>query len=210
MQRIITSTSVCSGIVGIVGIVGIASVVSACGAPPPKMVANTKDDGVPANSASEQRLASDDKAKTKAAPAEDPTKPYTTPLSGDPNASEDDPGEEGGAAAGASATRPRGKGGTKSGKGGKGPVAKDPKSTGKKVSKAECRQLFDKYIDLTVSTDSRFEGIPPEMVAQLKSSALEQAQARKGDPCSTQEVTRLQFNCAISAPTTKAWTRCMK
>ncbi|HSO34880.1 MAG TPA: hypothetical protein VLT33_20265, partial [Labilithrix sp.] len=111
----------------------------ACGGPPPtKMVANTSDDGVPANSASEQRLASGTAPKSTTGPAEDPTQPLTTPVGGaEP------------AGAGAAAAAPAGKaGGKKDPKDPKVPKEKEPKSTGTKVSKAECKQLFDKYIDL--------------------------------------------------------------
>ena len=158
-------------------------------------------DGVAANSASEQRMAMEGKPKPAPTASEDPTQPLTTPLNADPGATPT-------SAPGGTTTpaAPAGKGG----KPGKGPVAKEPKSTGPKVSKAECKQLFDKYIDLTVGSDSRFDGIPPEMIAQLKQSALSQAQSEKGDPCSTQDVSRTQYNCAISAPTTAAWQRCMK
>jgi len=183
---------------------------AACGGPPPtKMVANTKDDGVPANSASEQRLASGSAPKTTPGPAEDPTQPLTTPMGGDPAGAT---GAAAGAGAGGAATGgATGKaGGKKDPKDPKVPKEKEPKSTGSKVSKAECKQLFDKYIDLTIGTDTRFEGIPPEMIAQLKEQALSQAQSQKGDPCSTQEVSRTQYNCAIAAPTTQAWQRCMK
>ena len=122
-----------------------------------------------------------------------------------------EPAGASGAGAGAAAAAPTGKaGGKKDPKDPKVPKEKEPKSTGTKVSKAECKQLFDKYIDLTIGTDTRFEGIPPEMIAQLKEQALSQAQSQKGDPCSTQEVSRTQYNCAISAPTTQAWQRCMK
>jgi hypothetical protein len=199
VHRSIATTLACSLVLGALGLA-----TSACGGPPPKMVATTKDDGVPANSASEERLASDGKPKTTSAPAaEDPTQPYTTPLSGDPSAASSGGG---GAGSGGSA------GAAPAGKGGKG-GAKDPpapKGGGAKVTKAECKQLFDKYIDLSVGSDSRFEGIPPEMIAQLKESALAQAQSQKGDPCSTQQVTRPQYNCAISAASTTAWQRCMK
>jgi hypothetical protein len=176
---------------------------AACGGPPPaKMVAATKDDGVPANSASEQRLASGSPPKASSGPSEDAAQPLTTPMGGDPAAT-------GAGAAGGGAT---GKGGPKKGdpKDPKVPKEKEPKSTGSKVSKAECKQLFDKYIDLTIGSDTRFEGIPPEMIAQLKEQALSQAQSQKGDPCSTQDVSRTQYNCAIAAPTTQAWQRCMK
>jgi hypothetical protein len=181
----------------------------ACGGPPPtKMVANGKDDGVPANSASEQRLASGTAPKTAAGPAEDPTQPLTTPMGGDPSAAGAGAAGSGGTAGGGAT----GKGGPKKGdpKDPKVPKEKEPKSTGSKVSKAECKQIFDKYIDLTLASDTRFEGIPPEMIAQLKEQALSQAQSQKGDPCSTQEVSRTQYTCAMSAPTTAAWQRCMK
>lgn len=191
------------------------SALVACGSPPPKMmVANKNDDGVAANSASEQRLAMDGKPKTTSAPAEDSAKPLMTPM----NAGGDD-GAGGGAAAGGGGAAGGAGGGAAAGPSGKGGGKKDPKapkekeptkSTGSKVSKAECKQLFDKYIDLTIGSDSRFEGIPPEMIAQLKEQALSQAQSQKGDPCSTQDVSRTQYNCAIAAPTTQAWQRCMK
>lgn len=169
------------------------------------MVANTTDDGVPANSASEQRLASGTAPKSTTGAAEDPAQPLTTPMGGA------EPAGASGAGAGAAAAAPTGKaGGKKDPKDPKVPKEKEPKSTGTKVSKAECKQLFDKYIDLTIGTDTRFEGIPPEMIAQLKEQALSQAQSQKGDPCSTQEVSRTQYNCAIAAPTTQAWQRCMK
>ena len=168
------------------------------------MVAGKKDDGVPANSASEERLNADSKPKTTAPQSEELAQPLTTPMNGDPAATGAGAGAAGAGAAGAAGKGP--------GKGGKGPKEKpEPKGGGgSKVSKAECKQLFDRYIDLTIGSDTRFEGIPPEMIAQLKEQALSQAQSQKGDPCSTQEVSRTQYSCAISAPTTAAWTRCMK
>jgi hypothetical protein len=161
----------------------LVMVCSACGGPPPKMTAAKQDDGVAANSASEERLNPDAKAKTTATPAAaDPSQPYTTPVVAGGNESGASPGK-----------KPK----------------ETPSKTGK-VSKAECKALFDKYIDLTISTDSRFEGIPPEMIAGLKEQAQSQAQSQKGDPCSKEEVTRTQYNCAIVAPSTGAWQRCMK
>jgi len=167
------------------------------------MVANTKDDGVPANSASEERLAADGKPKPSSTPqSEELAQPLTTPMNGDPA-----PGSAAATAAGGGG----GASGKAPGKGGKGPKEKpEPKGTAGKVSKAECKQLFDRYIDLTLGSDTRFEGIPPEMIAQLKEQALSQAQSQKGDPCSTQDVSRTQYQCAIAAPTTAAWQRCMK
>jgi len=187
--------------IAVSGLVGLTLSLAACGGgPEPKMVA-TKDDGVPANSASEERLNGAARPKP-AATTEDPSQPLTTPMTGEGSAN-------------APASPPpmpapsSGKPGAKA-----SPAAKEPATAkgagGPKASKAECKQLFDKYIDLTIGTDSRFEGIPPEMIAQLKEQALSQAQSQKGDPCSSQDVTRTQYTCAMSAPTTAAWQRCMK
>lgn len=175
---------------------------AACGGPEPKMmVANTKDDGVAANSASEERLASEGKPKAAApGPASDPTQPYTTPVGGGDTAA-----ASGGAAGGAAGT-PAGKGNGKKGD----PKVPPAKSTAGKISQAECKQLFDKYIDLTVGSDARFEGIPADMIAQLKEQALAQAKQQKGDPCSTEEVSRTQYTCAMASTTTSAWQRCLK
>jgi hypothetical protein len=156
--------------------------VAACGGPEPKMVA-TKDDGVAASSASEERLSGAPKPKA-AEPAADPTQPLTIPMAGEGSAG--------------------------SAKAGKDPPAARKAGGAVKVSKLECKQLFDKYIDLTIGSDPRFEGLPPELVTQMKESALAQAQSQKGDPCSTQEVSRTQYNCAIASTSTAGWTRCMK
>ena len=64
-------------------------------------------------------------------------------------------------------------------------------------------------MDLNMA-DPRLEGIPPEMIAQLKAQALSEAATKQGDPCATQEVTRAQYTCAMAAPTAAAWQRCMK
>ena len=178
---------------------------AACGGPEPKMmVANKKDDGVAANSASEERLASEGKPKAApAGPASDPSQPYTTPVGGgDTAAASGGAGAGGGSAAGAPAAKGSGKKGD--------PKAPPAKGTAGKVSQAECKQLFDKYIDLTVGSDSRFEGIGADMIAQLKEQALAQAKQQKGDPCSTEEVSRTQYSCAMASTTTSAWQKCLK
>ena len=206
MQRPITA-SVRLSVVLVSLVTG--ALAAACTPPPnTKMVAGKPDDGVAANSASEERLNADSKPKTTAATTEDPTQPLTTPLNGDGAGA--GTAAAAGAGGGSTPAAGSGKGGGKGGGASKLPTAKEPKGAGGKVSKAECKQLFDKYIDLTLASDTRFDGIPPEMITQLKAQALSQAQSEKGDPCSTQDVSRTQYNCAISAPTTAAWQRCMK
>lgn len=84
-----------------------------------------------------------------------------------------------------------------------------PKATGK-VSKQECSRLFDRYIELTMNTDTRFESVPPEMLAMLKQQALTEAAQKKGDPCAKEEVPRFKYNCAMAAATPSQWEKCMK
>jgi hypothetical protein len=155
----------------------------ACGGPEPRSQQSMQSDGVPANSLSEKRLGKDDDKKPTpdATPEKaDPTQPYLMPVAG---GGDDDP-----KAGGGSAEEPP-----------------TPKKTGK-VSKAECGQLFDRYIELAIGADARLEGIPPEMIQAAKAQARQQ----KGDPCQTQVVKRSQYNCAIIAKTPAAWQKCMK
>lgn len=82
---------------------------------------------------------------------------------------------------------------------------KGEKATGN-VSKAECSQLFDKYIELAMSADGQLEGLPSEIIAQAKAQARQQ----KGDPCEREKVSRTKYNCAMAATSTGAWQACMK
>jgi hypothetical protein len=188
--------------------------VAACGGPEPRMLAAKNDDGVPANSASEERLKRGGPTKPATPQASDPTEPLTTPMTGDNNTATAT-GAGGAGAGGAPGKSAPGKGNKAPlGKSGKEPSAGTTSSaqtvaTGK-VTKAECKQLFDKYIDVAMANDSRFEGIPPEMITSLKEQALAQAQSQKGDPCSGKEVSRAQYTCAMSSTSTGAWERCMK
>lgn len=167
----------------------LACAALACGGPAPRSQQSIHDDGVPANSLSDKRLgredeksADDTKKKEETRPDKadkpDPTQPLLTPIAG---ASGDEPRSNGGA---------RGAGARPG-----------------KVSKAECAQLFDKYVDLAIGADARLEGLPPELVQQAK------AQARSkdgGDPCDKQVVARAKYDCAMAATTPAAWQRCMK
>jgi hypothetical protein len=162
----------------------------ACGGPEPRTQQAMHSDGVPANSLAEKRLGGDDdkakkeddKKKVEEAQTDkaDPTQPLMTPMS----TGGDDP-----------------KGGAAPGPGG----APATKKTGK-VTKAECGQLFDKYIELSIGADSRLEGIPPELIQQAKA----QARGQKGDPCEKEVVPRSKYNCAMAAQTPAAWQKCMK
>lgn len=182
-------------------LLALACVVVACGGSDRRSQAAMQEDGVPVNSLSDKRLEgdsagrgdgtkSDDKpgndkkrAESTATPAgaapNDPTQPYLTPVATSDEASSKGDGTSPGAAGG--------------------------KKTGK-VSKAECGQLFDRYIELAIGSDARLEGVPPELVQQAKAMARQQ----KGDPCEKEVVPRAKFNCAMAATTPAQWQKCLK
>ena len=63
---------------------------------------------------------------------------------------------------------------------------------------------------LTVALGFLAVGLVWGMIAQLKEQALAQAKQQKGDPCSTEEVSRTQYTCAMASTTTSAWQKCLK
>ncbi|MBX3189578.1 MAG: hypothetical protein KF819_21310 [Labilithrix sp.] len=186
-------------------VLSVSIALAACSSPPEAKYGHKPDDGVPANSASETRLAVGEKntspaAASAAPPAADPTQAFTMPFgAGSPGAPPPaDPPESA-----------PGKGGKPGKPGPAGKDGKDGKDSKERVTKAECSQTLDKYMDLALGTDTRLEGVPPEMIPQLKQQVLSQAKGQKGDPCATEVVTRGQYNCAMAATSTAAWQRCM-
>ncbi|MCL2777061.1 MAG: hypothetical protein FWD73_03585 [Polyangiaceae bacterium] len=83
------------------------------------------------------------------------------------------------------------------------------KATGK-ISKAECNKVFDKYLDLEISKNPMLQGIDPADLAQIKAQTRAQGAAEHGDHCSTHEISRAAYNCAMAAQTPQAWQACMK
>lgn len=181
-----------------VGLTFLAGALLSCGeGPKPKMVAS-QDDGVPVNSAAEERLHGT--KKPKPAPlAEAAAPPVAAPIVADVS-----PG--GPPVPVPKSTDPKGTDPKAGDPKGTDPKGDDAKSDAK-LTKAECKKLLDRYVALTISGDKRF---PPEMVAQMKASALAQARAQKGDACTKEEISRPQYTCALAAASTAAWARCMK
>lgn len=178
----------------------IGSLLVGCGGPPPRSAEELARDGVPANSVSEARLRGDDVSLVSEVPpaAEPSSAPMPLDVSGAvalPTRDDDEPGDD-------------------------APLKQVPKddeekgskkeAPGKRVSKEECSQLFDRYISLTVASDPRFADLPPDALEELKKSGLMEAARQAGDPCAKRSVTRAQHTCAIAAKSTSAWERCLK
>lgn len=183
----------------------IGSLLVGCGGPPPKSAEELARDGVPANSASEARLrgdvrlVSDEPAAAESAPAPMPVEASGGAVPANPANDEDTDGSERN-----EPLKPMPGNGNDEEKGSK----KD--KPGKRVSKEECSQLFDRYITLTVANDPRFADLPPDAVAQLKNEGLMGAARQAGDPCAKQTVSRAQYTCAMGAKSPSAWERCLK
>lgn len=79
-------------------------------------------------------------------------------------------------------------------------------AAGPKVTKAECKRVLDKYVDLAIASDPNLSGLPPDVIKQ----AFAQAAQQSANPCDGDGVSRNQYKCAMKATTTDAWQACMK
>ena len=82
-----------------------------------------------------------------------------------------------------------------------------------KVTRAECSEMLDKYIDMTVSG----EPAAGDLSAAEARAAREMKKAlRKGDARYTRvqeqceaEITRREYRCAMKAPSPETWQACI-
>jgi hypothetical protein len=120
------------------------ALLAACGGPSEKP-AHSSNDGVPANSLSEARLAGEPKPAATASSqttASDPTQPYIQKVGEEPLVPAEKPDDK-----------------------------KKPSKTGDKVTKQECEAAFDRYITLEIETNPKLRGVGPEVIAQAKEMA---------------------------------------
>jgi hypothetical protein len=82
-----------------------------------------------------------------------------------------------------------------------------------KITRVECTEMLDRYIEMTVSGDPDLAELPPNEAR----AARETKKARSlGDPrfvraqeqCET-EVSRREYRCAMKAPTPETWQACI-
>ena len=170
----------------------LALVLFACGndpKPPPK----TSNETVAANSLSEERLKGNENpsAPKPVEKKDDPTQAVVTSV---------------GSSGGQPAQPEKG-----SGAGKKGGAEKDeppPPPSGKggggKVGPAECERIWDKGLDLEISSNPALKGAGPEVAQMAKQMA---AQKHGPPPC---DATQKQYACAMAATTTARWKQCLK
>ena len=83
----------------------------------------------------------------------------------------------------------------------------------KKVTKAECARLVDKFIDLKLSENPRYESLPPSMKATVRAAVKQEADQdpdvqQATDHCE-EEITREEFDCANKAKSSREWNACI-
>ncbi len=81
-----------------------------------------------------------------------------------------------------------------------------PGAGGPKVTKAECKKVLDKYVDLAIAADPNLAGLPPDVIKQ----AFAQAASQSANPCEGDGVSRNQYKCAMKATSADKWQACMK
>ena len=82
-----------------------------------------------------------------------------------------------------------------------------------KVTRAECTEMLDRYIDMTVSGDPDLADLP---AAEARAAREMKKALRKGDPryvrvqdqCEA-EISRREYRCAMKAPTPETWQACI-
>jgi hypothetical protein len=82
------------------------------------------------------------------------------------------------------------------------------------ASTAQCEKLLDRFIDLKLSEDPRARTMTSEDRARLRGQialqVLSDADVQQvKNQCVTQ-VTEQEYQCAIAAPTSKAWNDCIQ
>ena len=81
-------------------------------------------------------------------------------------------------------------------------------------SPAECTEMLDRYLDMTIAADPTLANLPP---SQEKIARDMKKEVKKGDKSYRQveeqcqrEVSRAEYNCAMKAPSPNEWEACIE
>ena len=82
-----------------------------------------------------------------------------------------------------------------------------------KVSREQCTEMLDKYLDMAIASDSALADLPPAeaRAAREMKRALRKAEpsyARVEKQCET-EISKSEYRCAMKAPTMETWQACI-
>ena len=82
------------------------------------------------------------------------------------------------------------------------------------LAAAQCERLLDRYIDLKLSEDPQAARMSSEDRARRKGQIAQEVMSDSDvqqvkNQCQT-EVTAAEYDCAVKAPTSKAWNACIE
>lgn len=82
-----------------------------------------------------------------------------------------------------------------------------------KATRAECTEMLDRYLDLTISGDPVFADLSPEesRAAREMKKAIRKAEpsyARVEGQCES-EISKSEYRCAMKANTPETWQACI-
>ncbi len=84
----------------------------------------------------------------------------------------------------------------------------------RRVTRAECDAMLDRYVDMTLGDDPALAKVPPEQRAEASAAALadkrEQPEYRRREAQCLREVGRDEYDCAMKAPTPNEWEACIE
>jgi hypothetical protein len=83
----------------------------------------------------------------------------------------------------------------------------------KKVTKAECARIVDKFIDLKLQENPRYESLPPTLKATVRAAVKQESDQDPDVQQATEhcedEITREEFDCANKAKSSREWNACI-
>jgi hypothetical protein len=84
----------------------------------------------------------------------------------------------------------------------------------KKVTKADCTQMLDHYLDMVIAQDPGTRNLPPAQAAAVREmkraiKKAEKSYAQVEEQCET-EVSRSEYDCAMKASIPDAWEACIE
>ena len=82
-----------------------------------------------------------------------------------------------------------------------------------KVTREQCIEMLDKYLDMTIAADPALAELPP---TEARAAREIKKALRKGEPsyarvenqCES-EITKSEYRCAMKAPTPETWQACI-
>ena len=83
-----------------------------------------------------------------------------------------------------------------------------------KLKPAECMQMLDRYVDMTIAGDPKLAHLPAAQAAVVRDMKREVKKGEKSyrrveQQCEA-EVSRHEYDCAMAAPTPNDWEACIE